>query len=266
MSIASRARSALLVLSAVLSVAAMTPMRASASSSLLFAPAIANVAGLVTNEYAHWNSTQPNAVRSSDWAMTSGSLFSSVGAAGGVGSSGIPDDRAPDVRSLRGTNSAVFRLNTKRSDFGNVNVRFKLNIEALGSTRSTPAVAWDGIHIWLRYQSEESLYYASVARRDGRVLVKKKCPGGASNGGTYYTISPEVPGHRITPNAWSYVSASVRNNPNGTVTINVYSNDQLVTTATDTGIGCAAITRPGAVGIRGDNARFRFHTFQVRAA
>ena len=36
--------------------------------------------------------------------------------------------------------------------------------------------------------------------------------------------------------------------------------------ATATGIGCAAITAPGAFGIRGDNARFRFHAFQVRVS
>jgi hypothetical protein len=256
----------MLVLSACVSAVVAIPASASASTSLLFAPGIPNVKGVVTNEYAYWNATLPNAVRSTDWAMTSGTLFSTVGADGGVGSSGIPDDRAPDARSLRGTNSAVFRLNTKRSNFGDVNVRFKLNIEALSSTRTTPAVAWDGVHIWLRYQGEESLYYASVARRDGHVLIKKKCSGGPSNGGTYYTISPEVSGYPISYNTWSYVSASVHNNPNGSVTIKLYENDRLITSATDSGIGCAAITQPGAVGIRGDNARFRFHTFQVRAS
>ena len=43
------------------------------------------------------------------WEMTSGSLFASR-----VGWTGTPDDVAPNVGSTNGTNSAVFRLTTKR--------------------------------------------------------------------------------------------------------------------------------------------------------
>ena len=32
---------------------------------------------------------------------------------------------------------------------------------------------------------------------------------------------------------------------------------------TDRGVGCAPITAPGAVGIRGDNDEFRFDNFRV---
>jgi hypothetical protein len=41
----------------------------------------------------------------------------------------------------------------------------------------------------LRYRSEQSLYYPSVNRRDGQVVVKKKCAGGPFNGGTYDTLA-----------------------------------------------------------------------------
>ncbi|MBK9102893.1 MAG: hypothetical protein IPM90_15765 [Austwickia sp.] len=46
-------------------------------------------------------------------------------------------------------------------------VRSRLRINRMTSTAPTPQVAWDGVHLFLRHQSEYSLYYASVARRDG---------------------------------------------------------------------------------------------------
>jgi hypothetical protein len=44
----------------------------------------------------------------------------------------------------------------------------------------------------LRYQSETSLYYASINRRDGTSVIKKKVTGGPDNGGTYYDLTPYV--------------------------------------------------------------------------
>jgi hypothetical protein len=64
-------------------------------------------------------------------------------------------------------------------------------------------------------------------------------------------------------NKWWNVGASVRNNPSGSVTITLYENDTPVISATDIGVGCAAITHTGAVGIRGDNTRFWFDSFKV---
>jgi hypothetical protein len=124
-------------------------------------------------------------------------------------------------------------------------------------------VAWDGVHLWLRYQSQYSLYYASVARRDGRIVIKKKCAGGVSNNGTYYTLGSEVPGHAAPLGGWTAVAATVRTNANGTVTITAFRDGVQVASGTDTGVGCSAITKPGAVGIRGDNAQFTFSDFHV---
>jgi hypothetical protein len=215
--------------------------------------------GLVTNEYAHWNPRRGDRVTSPTWDMTSGSLFTQ----GGVGYSGRTDRTSPNVRSTNATDSAVFRLNTRRADFGDVRIASRLNVQRLASTSSTPAVAWDGVHIWLRYQSQYNLYYASVARRDGRVVIKKKCPGGPSNDGTYYSLSKEVPGFPIPYGEWRDVGATVRNNRDGTVAISLTLRGRAVVTATDQGVGCAPITRAGAVGIRGDNAEFRFDDFTV---
>jgi hypothetical protein len=219
----------------------------------------ANDTGLVTNEYAYWNPTRKDAVPSSIWAMNSGSLFNRAG----TGYTGKIDDGVPDAKSAVNTDSSTFRLQTVRNDFANVNVSFQLSVAQLTSTKRTPAIAYDGVHIWLRLQSEYSLYAASVARRDGRVVIKKKCPGGPSNDGTYYTLGKELAGSPITLLAWTQMSASVQNNADGTVTIVLSVAGKPLVSAVDTGVGCAAITKPGAVGIRGDNTRFSFKSFAV---
>lgn len=216
--------------------------------------------GLLTNEFAFWNPTLPSSRLSQNWEMTSGSLFARDGAAW----TGVPDTVAPNATSSNGTNSAVFRLTTRRSDFGDVAVSFALRNDGLSTTASTPAVDWDGLHVWLRYQSEESLYYASVNRRDNTVVIKKKVPGGPSNGGTYYQLAQ---GTLAVPyGAWQQVRATVRNEPGGAVTIQLYQNDRLLVSATDNGsIGGPPITAAGKVGIRGDNANFQFDNFKVEA-
>jgi hypothetical protein len=214
---------------------------------------------LVTNEYAYWNPTRKDAVPSAIWAMNSGSLFNRAG----TGYTGKIDDGVPDAKSAINTDSSTFRLQTIRDDFANVNVSFRLSIAQLTSTKRTPPIAYDGVHIWLRFHSEYSLYAASVARRDGRVVIKKKCPGGPSNDGTYYTLGKEQAGPPITLLVWTSVAASVQNNPNGTVTIVLSVGGKPLVSAVDTGVGCPVITTPGAVGIRGDNTRFSFSSFAV---
>jgi hypothetical protein len=239
--------------------AAETPGQPSAAP--LLADSFDTADGLLTNEFAYWNPQSTSAARSPIWEMTSGSLFSR----GSTGWTGAPDDRTPDATSTSGTNSAIFRLNTRRRDFGDVDVSFRLNIQRLVSTVATPAVDWDGVHVWVRYQSEEQLYYASVARRDGAVLVKKKCPGGYSNGGTYYTLGNTASGVPIPFGTARDITVTVRNNADGSVTVSAFIDGRLVTKATDTGVGCAPIRAAGATGIRGDNAEFSFDDFEVTA-
>jgi hypothetical protein len=214
--------------------------------------------GLITNEYAFFNLGDPAALLSPTWQLDSGSLF----ALGGTGWTGTPDDLAPNARSSNGNNSAIFRLVTKRSDLGNVSVSFHLYNRGLTQTDSTPAVAWDGVHVFLRYQSQTSLYYASINRRDNTAVIKKKVTGGPDNGGTYYELSPYV-AHAVPYSAWQDVTATVRTNPDGSVTIRLLAGGQLVVEATDTGIGGPPITNPGRVGLRGDNCDFQFDDFHV---
>jgi len=217
--------------------------------------------GLVTNELAYFNPDDSSAPRSRDWEMTSGSLFSLAGRFW----TGRPDAIEPDPNSASSTNSAVFRLTTRRHDFQDVEVDLTLNNRRLVTTPSTPAVNWDGVHIFLRYQDQYNLYYASVARRDGHVVLKKKCRGGPDNGGTYYELGRgEVAGHPFTPGQDMRVGARVENGPDGSVHLALLRGGATILSAVDTGVGCAPIRAAGAVGLRGDNDDFTFADFRIR--
>src|SRR5918992_4332556 len=81
------------------------------TSPVLFQDRFGHPRGLITNEYAYWNSSKP-AVRSKAWRVTSGSLFAKRGHAW----TGAPDDRRPNAASTNGTGSNVFRATTRRAD------------------------------------------------------------------------------------------------------------------------------------------------------
>ena len=220
----------------------------------VYRPALGRSTGLVTNGFAYHNPRNKRAVRSAVWHVTTGSLFATRGG----GDTGKIDDGAPGPRSAVSTGSSVFRMHTVRTGFADVRVAFQLAIAYQTSTSYTPESSYDGVHIWLRHKSQYELYAASVARRDGMVLIKKKCRGGPVNGGTYYTLGAEVPGAPIVLNKWRRMSATVRNNPGGSVTVVLSVGGRAMVSAVDTGVGCAPIRAGAPVGIRGDNTRFRF--------
>jgi hypothetical protein len=226
------------------------------TSSLISADALMGPR-LVTNEYAHWHAEDPAAVRSATWDMTSGSLF----LRDGLWWTGRPDDVSPDAWSSAGNDSAVFRLTTRQT-FRNARVSLSLRVGEFTTTARTVAEDWDGVHIFLRYQSQYQLYYASINRRDGTTAIKKKEPGGPSNGGTYYTLAT---GLAVVPiGEWQEVAASVRTQPDGSVRISLYRGPDLLLDVIDDGrLGGPPITAPGAVGIRGDNCEFEFRAFTV---
>ncbi len=215
--------------------------------------------GLITNEYADRHPGDPLAVRSAKWQTTSGSLFVSHG----VGWTGVPDGCRPDRFSRLCTDSAVFRLHTRRFDFRNAQVTLQLLNHSLTTTARTPARAIDGVHLWLRYQSETELYAVSVNRRDNTVVIKKKCPGGPSNGGTYYTLAKPTANQPIPFGVWQQIVVSVRNNTDGSVTLTLTRDHLPLAAATDNGLGCPPIRTAGAIGIRGDNDNFSLRNLEV---
>ena len=200
--------------------------------------------------------TQPNGPiatesldTSPDWIATSGSLFAHEGRAW----TGEPDWAGA-------TNSAVFRVITRRPDFENARVSFTLWNWGLLPTK---AVAWDGVHVFLRYQSPYALYYASINRRDNKVVIKKKVPGGPSNGGDYDPISPTV-SYAVPYGQPQAFVVTIRDAEDGTVRITLSVGGRLLVEGVDDGsIAGPPYRGPGHTGIRGDNANFEFDDFSV---
>lgn len=244
--------------------------------------------GLVTNEFAYWNRGNPNASRSADWEMTSGSLF----ARKGVFWTGNPDSCSykgtPNSASTNCTDSNVFRLNTVRRFAGPLAVSLKLKqiAEIHHPHCDSDDSCWHGTHVWLRYQNQFDLYYVSVNRSDGKVVIKRKVPCGGDNSGTYVLLGDYVP-HDFRTGVWNSYTATIQTNPDSSVTIKLYDNgysrSRPVDVATDHGgtnpnwsLRCRIrghyrsaayppITAAGAVGIRGDYANFEFADFRVSA-
>ena len=209
--------------------------------------------GLVTNEFAF---EHPGAgTDSPTWQVTSGSLFYR----GGVGWSGTPDTLAPGPSSATATNSDVFRMVSRRDDFGDVRVSVQFQIVRFDDRG--PRDAFDGMHVFLRYRSDASLLVVSVCRRDDMVAVKKKVMGGTTNGGTYYTLASA--GNACSTGSWHTADVDVRNIAGG-VDIDVTVDGRHILTAHDTGTGGPAMTAPGRVGIRADYVEFLLRRLTVR--
>lgn len=217
--------------------------------------------GLVTNEFAYFNPHDPAAVRSPTWIATSGSLF----ARDGAGWTGVPDRGAPGPKSATRTDSSVFRIVTRRTNFQNVTVSFSLLVQHFVPAASTPQPGWQGVHVFLRYQSPDLLYVVSVDRRDGVIVMKKKVPGGPSADGTYYTLASAETG--AVSGRWEQVRVRAVNNGEGGVELQLWLNGWLRLQAADNGVGDAPpITQPGRVGLRGDFTEFMFDKFMVAKA
>lgn len=155
-------------------------------------------------------------------------------------------------------NAGVFRADTRRTDFGNVDVSFTLVNNGLTSGSGQ---SWHGVHMFLRRQSQYHTYYLTINRRDNRAIIKKKMPGGSSNGGTYYDLtstSYPVPYGRV-----QNVLGRAVNNSDGSVTVSLYVDGRLLLTATDRGIGGPPIRNAGGTGVRGDYTAFYTDDFTV---
>lgn len=161
------------------------------------------------------------------------------------------------------SDSGVFRAVTRRGDFGDFKLHLRLCSRALGSGRRTPAENWDGVHVFLRYQSQYHLYVATLNRRDNLVVIKKKVPGGPSNGGRYFELTKRV-AYRVPYKKWQRFDVIVADTPSGAVSIRLFAGDRLLLSALDDGRqGGDPIRGAGRVGVRGDNAVFFMDDFAV---
>jgi hypothetical protein len=233
-------------------------------SKVVFSDPLNGPNRIVTNEFVHWSKSSCP-YTSSLWDMTSGTLL----IRNGVGYSGIPTlEKTVACESSNQTNSAIFRLNTKASNFSNVTISMDYNAVAHGGA-GAPVNAYDGIHIWAGYQSQYALYAATIFRWDGNLVIKKKVPveqakcTDPSNSGCYYNVTPENVYRDITTaNAWHHADVIFQANANGTTTLTERIDGRTIFQGIDNNLHGAAY-RSGAVGVRGDNTEFYFKNFTV---
>lgn len=219
--------------------------------------------GIITNAYAYWTPTDTLGYRSSIWENETATLYRRAN----TGWSGVPNGGGDvDRTSSQVNGSEMFRMWTQRADFGNVLVTMKLRHEAYtnGSTADWPAKSWDGLKLWLRRggrTGSHNLYTVEVNRRQGNVMLQKKCAGSDQ-----YTILAQTATNSMPAlgDQWETVGGSVRTNADGTVSLQLIREGRVVLEATDDGDGgCAPITAAGRVGIRGDNTQFGVDDFVV---
>jgi hypothetical protein len=251
---------AVLVVLALLAVAGLIGWTAMDGQPALWKPSFSKNDGLITNELAYSHPDRPGVRRDPDWIVTSGSLFSDHG----TGWTGHIDGLTPDIASRESTGSAVFRVVSRRSDFENVKVAFDLDVADMTTTARTKAQAYDGVHVFLRYTSPQSLYAVSVDRRDETVAIKLKTRGGPSNGGEYTTLAQT---HFAFPERqWVHEEVSITNETGG-VRITLVTNGKALLSILDTHRSSQEpILGAGRVGLRGDNTAFHFRDFTVRSA
>lgn len=158
------------------------------------------------------------------------------------------------------SDSPVFRMVTHRQDFGDVAVSFRLRVDSIAGDGSHPESAWDGVHVLLHYQDETELYAVSVSRRDGEMAIKRKDPGGPSNGGTYSTLTT---GSGAVPvGAWTDVRVTIRQVATGVeFTASLDGTARLAVIDTEAVGGRSS--RPGRIGLRADNATFHIDDLVV---
>lgn len=232
--------------------------QAPVSDALLF-DSFTGEDGVITNHYAFW-SDDDSAFRDDVWEMESGCALRSDNTLW----TGVPTSNLPNRDCSNGSGSEVFRLWTKRS-FTDVNVTFSLRNNGYVAGAEGERT-WDGIKIWLRRQGGSGsvgLYTAEVNRRQGNIMIEKKCAGSDE----YHILSQARPeGSDASFGEWEQVGGSIKNEGDGSVTLTLMRHGQTVLEATDDGVGCAPYTTAGRVGIRGDYTDFNADDFLVTPA
>jgi hypothetical protein len=231
---------------------------------------------LITNEYAGWHNSDSTAVQSSVWRSDGGSLFSvaAVDASGEVGRvayTGTLDSNAADKYSQSATHSNKMRFWTQAT--GYEDVRLDAEIKPMSWSPDAPS-SWGGFKFYLRREigaTESPFYTVEPFIKDGHLYIQKKCLGdtGGGNysmGGTYYLLASKS-GFSVPLGSWNSIAASAHTNSDGSVTISLYRNGELLLQATDRGVrsdgtGCEPLGS-GHVGFRSDSLQYYLDNFKV---
>jgi len=206
---------------------------------------------VITNHYAYHAPDAADAHRSRIWEVESGCALRS----GNQLWTGVPTSNVPDRDCSNGTGSAVFRMWTKRTDFRDVAVSFGLRNNGYTSTGES----WDGVKIYLRRQDGDNFYTAEVNRREGNVIIQRKCDG---EYGLLSQVRTSASPARI--GEWEDVAGTVVNLSDDAVRIQVVRSDGVALEAIDAQGSCDVLRRPGRIGIRGDRTDFHVDGVEVR--
>lgn len=198
------------------------------------------------------------------WEISNGSLF----IRNNTGYSGLPSEGQPVHKcpSIEQAGSHTFRMHSRQS-FDN----FKLSLDyqllqhggAGGSDHS-----YDGLHLWVRHESQYALYAISIARWDGVFAIKKKLPveeigcADPANEGCYNDIARQIRRPELLDRQWHHAEVTVRTTDNN-VDIELKIDGDVVLSGRDNGTTFGRIIPTGAVGVRGDNTEFSIKNLKV---
>lgn len=238
-----------------------------------------------TPQYELEESSSPSGSKNSDWWLNSGGRLEILDGAGKTlqGILAESDKWRGEYRRNNPTDTDngqrpqnIFRL-VRRGAWGNLVQQTYFKINRLNLSDSPNRNASNGLFLFNRYQSGDDLYYTGI-RVDGAVVIKKKLDG------IYYTMAYDpiftgsVYDQKSNPNllpldTWIGLRSEVINNPNGTVSINLYldigrtGNWVLALQTVDDGVnyGASPIVKPGLAGIRTDFMDVQFDNYSIRS-
>ena len=177
-----------------------------------------------------------------------------------------------DVRSGWGrTDDDVFRMWTRRTDLQNPTVRFDMVFRGFtGGTKD-----WRGLNLWLNRthctpvpecsavddEGGNSGYMLRFVAADGHMIINKKVPGDTREqyperatsyvqGGTYYWLA-KAPWQPVEGREYE-LAGSVRENADGTSTVQMSVDGEVLLTFVDDGSFGGPPPDGGRVGLRGD--------------
>lgn len=188
--------------------------------------------GTFVSSGAFWNNADMGLSENPDWFAESGTMYRRAGTGW--------------------TNSSVFRMWTRRTDLAFT--KAELDVRFNGWSGGTSS--WHGVNLWLNYKLASGSkindgacspcgYAVDFNNRDGNVYIQKKTGVDAYHLLAKRTWSP-------ARGTWYRWGGRVIDNGNGTNTIQVLVNGQVVQQATDDGSVGGPRLMGGRVGVRSD--------------
>lgn len=193
---------------------------------------------------AFWSRADDGITQNPDWFAESGSMFRRSGTGR--------------------TTASQFRMWTRRKDlaFSNVSLDVRFNNWTGGSLK------WHGVNLWLNYRlrtprdgskvndgRRQEGYTIDFINRDGRIYIEKKV------GDAYYVLKQDA--WRPVAGRWYRWGGRVIDNANGTSTIQVLVNGEVIQRVIDDGSVGGPRFLGGRVGLRGDYADFNVDNLTI---